>query len=103
MPPIHCSGSTGVARAGAASALSRQVEYPLTLDANTACLLETVTARWVYCTTLYNNALEAYRALDTMPNFEQLKEGIDRVLKTLEDILMRLYKLEYCEDHIWVD
>lgn len=103
MPPIHCSGSTGVARAGAASALPRQVEYSLTLDANTACLLETVTARWVYCTTLYNNALEAYRALDTMPNFEQLKEGIDRVLKTLEDILMRLYKLEYCEDHIWVD
>lgn len=67
-----------------------------------SCIIEMVISRWIYVFTLYNNLLLDYRQLDTQPQFQGLQESVNLFVKSLEDILIRLTKLEYCQDQIWV-
>ena len=67
----------------------------LSLDVQTACLVEMILAKWVYASTVYNNILDEYRRFDSYTNFQELQEGLATITKGLEDVLVRLCKLEY--------
>lgn len=61
-----------------------------------------ILAKWVYVATVYNNILDEYRRFDSYKNFQELQEGLVTITKGLEDILVRLCKLEYLYSKIGV-
>jgi hypothetical protein len=67
-----------------------------------SCVVELVISRWVYVFTIFNNLLLDYRQLDNQTNFQGLQDSINMFVKSLEDILIRLTKFEYCKEEIWV-
>lgn len=61
-----------------------------------------VVAKWMYASAVYNSLLGDYRAMDQKPDFGGLKESTDLLVKGLEDILLRLTKLDFVSDEVFV-
>lgn len=61
-----------------------------------------VIAKWAYCSGVYNSVLPDYLRLDAAPDFATLQESTNIVVKGLEDILIRMTKLDYMSDEVFV-
>jgi hypothetical protein len=67
-----------------------------------SCILEMMLSRWVYASTIYNNLLQDYHQLDSHQTFQGLQDSVNLFVRSLEDILVRLTRFEYCQKEIWV-
>ena len=67
-----------------------------------SCIIEMIMARWVYVISIYNNMLLDYKQLDTQPNFQGLQDSVNLFVNSLQDILIRFTKFEFCQEQIWV-
>ncbi len=61
-----------------------------------------VLVKWTYIATVYNSVIDEYRMLERHQNFQAIQDGIKTLSKALEDILVRLAKLEYLLPHLAV-
>lgn len=98
MPQFSPSKLVHIYRSGICEAQLNTVED----GPEASVIAEMVIVKWVYCMTLYNNIVDEYRNLDRHQNFQGLQDGLNYLVKGLEDILVRLVKLDHLGPHIWV-
>lgn len=61
-----------------------------------------IIAKWAYCAGVYNSVLPDYNRLESAPDFATLQESTNILVKGLEDILIRLTKLDFISDQVFV-
>lgn len=67
-----------------------------------AAIMEILFTRYAFIFTLYNNIVNTYLTINQTKNFLELKEGITLIVKYLENILVKLAKLQHTKGDIFV-